>query len=67
MLSPSFLARMKRILGDRFEGYEESFSLPRKNALQLNRTKGDVSLPSARTPFLRFSDDRFERDRSESL
>ena len=59
MLSPSFLARMKRILGDRFEGYEESFSLPRKNALQLNRTKGDVSLPFPTEPISYYADGRY--------
>lgn len=59
MLSPSFLARMKRILGSRFEGYEESFSLPRKNALQLNRTKGDVSLSFPTEPISYYADGRY--------
>ena len=45
MLSSSYLARMKKILGDRFDGYEESFSIPRKTALQINRIKESASLP----------------------
>ena len=52
MLSPDFLSEMKKLLGDRYDGYEESFSTPRKTALQINRIKkGFVPFPNEPVPY----------------
>ena len=58
MLSPVFLSEMKKILGDRYDGYEESFSSPRRTALQINRIQnGFCPFPSEPIPY--YADGRY--------